>query len=111
MKKILLIILVAFITFACSKEEGSVTGIASADDGNVLSGITVKLYTDNAMILTETTTDSNGNYTFSGLEEGNYYIAATITVDGEVWDSGNTPQMVFVSDEISKIVNLTLRKK
>ncbi len=111
MKKILFITLIVFAAFACSKDEGTIVGIASADGGNVLSGITVKLYDEDASMLKQTTTDNAGNFTFSGLESGNYYIGATITVNGEVWDTGNTPQMVFVSDDIEKEVTLTLNKK
>lgn len=111
MKKILFIIMIAFAAFACSKNDGTIFGTASADDGNVVSGITVKLYNDNASQLHETTTDNAGNFSFTGLESGNYYIAATVTISGEVWDTGNTPQMVFVSGDIEKEVALTLSKK
>ncbi len=111
MKKILFIMIIAFAAFACSKDEGTIIGTASADGGNVVSGITVKLYNDDASQLKETTTDSGGNFSFSGLEAGNYYIAATVSINGEVWDTGNTPQMVFVSGDIEKEVALTLSKK
>jgi len=111
MKKILFITLIVFASFACSKDTGTIIGTASADGGNVLSGITVKLYDEDANMLTQTTTDNAGNFSFSGLEAGNYYIGATITVGSDVWDTGNRPQMVFVSGDIEKEVSLTLNKK
>lgn len=44
----------------------------------VLSGVTVQLYSTNAAgestFVTDTTTDANGNYTFAGLQAGNYTI-------------------------------------
>jgi len=111
MKKLIYLIILLFAVIACSKEDGSIIGTASADGGNVLQGITVKLYNEESEMLNETTTDNEGNFAFMGLEAGNYYIGATITVGGEVWDTGNRPQMVYVSDEIVKEVTLTLNKK
>ncbi len=97
---------------SCSKDdEASIIGTASADDGNVLSGITVKLYSENASLLSNTTTDGEGNFSFTGLESGNYYVAATITVGDVVWDSGNTPQLVYVGGELVREVALTLTQK
>ena len=100
------------ITVSCSKDgEGSIFGSASADDDQVLSGITVKLYTEETALIMDTTTDGEGNFTFTGLDAGNYYIGATTMVRDSVWDTGNTPQIVYVGDEISKEVALTLNKK
>lgn len=111
MKKLIYISILLFAAIACSKDDGSIIGTASADGGNVVDGITVKLYTENTELITETTTDNDGNFAFHGLEAGNYYIGATITVGGEVWDTGNRPQMVYVSGEIEKEVTLQLNKK
>jgi uncharacterized surface anchored protein len=111
MKKLLYLFIFVFVAAACSKNEGSIIGKASADGGNVVQGITVKLYNEEANLISETTTDGQGDFAFHGLESGNYYVAATITAGGEIWDTGNTPQMVYVSDEIVKEVTLTLNKK
>lgn len=112
MKRIYLILLALIITVSCSKDdEGSIFGSASADDENVLSGITVKLYTEETDLIRDTTTDGEGNFTFTGLEAGNYYIGATTVVRDTVWDTGNTPQVVYVGGEIAKEVALTLNKK
>tara|TARA_B100001750_G_scaffold209354_1_gene189068 strand:+ start:106716 stop:107057 length:342 start_codon:yes stop_codon:yes gene_type:complete len=112
MKKILLIILALGLATSCSKDdEASIIGTASADDGNVLSGITVKLYTENTSLLLDTNTDGEGNFSFSGLDVGNYYIAATTVIRDTVWDTGNTPQIIYVGGEIQKEVSLTLTKK
>lgn len=111
MKKLIYISILLFLSVACSKDDGSIIGTASADGGNVVQGITIKLYNEEAEMLNETTTDGEGNFAFHGLEAGNYYVGATITVGGEVWDTGNRPQMVYVSGEIEKEVTLQLNKK
>ncbi len=109
MKKLLIIAFVVFVAFACSNDDATVSGTASA--GDTVSGITVKLYDGALAVVKQTTTDASGNFVFSGLEEGNYYIGATITIDGSVWDSGNFPKAFFVSDEIEKEISLSLSKK
>jgi hypothetical protein len=111
MRKLIYICILLFAVIACSKDDGTISGKASADAGKVLQGITVKLYDDQANPFTETTTDGQGNYAFHGLASGNYYIAATITVGGAVWDTGNSPRLLYVGDEIVKNVTLTLTKK
>ncbi|MBJ6367431.1 carboxypeptidase-like regulatory domain-containing protein [Snuella sedimenti] len=112
MKKILILILSLILFVSCSKKnDGSIVGTASAGGGTVLSGITVKLYSENTSFLRDTQTDSEGNFAFTGLESGNYYIGATVTVEGDVWDTGNRPRIVYVSDEIVEEVALTLTQK
>ncbi len=111
MKKIVYICLLLFAVVACSKDAGSIIGTASADGGNILQGITVKLYDANANFLSETVTDSQGKFGFLNLETGNYYVAATITVNGEIWDTGNIQQMVYVGQEIEKKISLSLSRR
>ncbi|MHA7112456.1 carboxypeptidase-like regulatory domain-containing protein [Sunxiuqinia elliptica] len=112
MKKILYICLVLMMAVACSKsDEGAIIGTAGTDDGSVVAGITVKLYNDNTDFVRETTTDNAGNFAFYDVEEGNYYIGATVEVGGETYDTGNMPQIIYVSGEIEKTVSLTLKKK
>ncbi len=112
MKRIIYICLILFAAVACSKSnDGTIIGTASADGGNVVSGITVKLYSEATQLVEETTTDNTGNFSFTGLETGNYYVAGTIVVGSDTWDSGNRPQMVYVSDEIVKEVALSLSMK
>ncbi|PXX27315.1 SdrD B-like domain-containing protein [Arenibacter sp. ARW7G5Y1] len=112
MKKILFLIMSLALFVSCNKNnEASIIGSASADSGEILSGITVKLYSESTELLFDTTTDGEGNFSFTGLDEGNYYIGATITVGDVVWDTGNTPQIIYVSGEIVKEVALTLNAK
>lgn len=109
MKKIIYIAFVLMALVACNKEDnGTIMGIASADGGNIVSGITVKLYTMEAALYTTTTTDNAGNFTISDIESGNYYIAATVESGGATYDTGNTQQVVYVSGEIIKEVSLSL---
>jgi hypothetical protein len=109
MNKILFLGLFLFSLLSCEKEDGKIIGTASVDNNKaVLSGITVKLYTMDTDLISTTTTDDKGKFVFSDLDSGNYYIGATITVDGKTYDTGVTPQIVYVGDEISKDVSLTL---
>ncbi len=109
MKRILYLAVLLIAFAACKKNDGKIHGVAEA--GDVVSGITVKLYTIETDIYATTTTDNEGEFWFEDLPAGNYYIGATTEIDGETWDTGNTPQVVYVSDEIVKEVALTLKKK
>lgn len=112
MKKIIYLAFVLLAMVACnSADKGTIMGTASADGGNITAGITVQLYTMNTNLYTTTTTDNEGNFTISNIESGNYYIAATVQSGGETYDTGNTPMVVYVSDEIVKEVSLSLSKK
>ncbi len=97
---------------SCSKDdEGSIKGTAKANDGAVVSGITVKLFNLNTDVISETETDGDGSFYFSGLDADNYYIGATITIDGEVYDTGNNAKLIYVGGEVEKEVALTLNMK
>ena len=109
--KLILIMFSLVLLVSCSKDSGSIFGVASAAGGAVTDGITVKLWSESGNLIKETQTDSAGNYRFSGLEAANYMIGATITVDGDVWDTGNRPKIVYVGDEIDEEVTLNLTKK
>lgn len=112
MKKIIYLAFVLLAIVACNKaDNGTIIGTASADGGNIVSGITVKLYTMETAEYATTTTDNEGNFTFSSIKSGNYYIGATVESGGETYDTGNTPQVVYVSGEIVKEVSLSLSKK
>jgi len=112
MKKIIYLAFVLLVLAACSStDKGSIIGNASANGGTIVSGITVKLYTMGTDLHTTTTTDNEGKFTISNIESGNYYIAATVESGGETYDTGNAPQIVFISDEIVKEVALSLSKK
>jgi len=64
------------------QELGSVSGSSFRDengnnindDNASLSGIEVRLFNSAGEELANTTTDDNGNYTFSELEDGSYYV-------------------------------------
>ncbi len=52
-----------------------------------------------------------GDFAFTDLNSGNYYVGATVTVGDRTFDTGNTPQMVYVNDDIVKEVAFTLTAK
>ncbi|HSO88704.1 MAG TPA: SdrD B-like domain-containing protein [Draconibacterium sp.] len=112
MKKIIYIAFVLLTMVACTNDDnGVIIGTASADDGKIKAGITVQLYTMDTNLYTTTTTDNEGNFTISDIKSGNYYIAATVVSGGVTYDTGNTPQVLYVSGEIVKEVSLKLSKK
>lgn len=109
MKKILYLGLLLFALMACESKDGEIWGTAEA--GETVAGITVKLYTMETDVYATTITNNEGEFSFSGLPEGNYYIGATIAIGGDVYDTGNTPQAIYVSGEIRKEVSLSLSMK
>ena len=112
MKKKLFILLMIF-ALSCSKNnEGSIVGTASTNDGAVVSDITVKLFDMNVDLISQTKTDAEGNFYFGGLNAGNYYVGATITIDGEIWDTAsNKNKLIYMGGETQKKVALILNKK
>jgi hypothetical protein len=53
---------------------GHLGGAVTDPSGAVLRGANVKLMDENGSIVAQTTTDSNGNYSFSSLSPGNYRV-------------------------------------
>jgi len=112
MKKIIYLAFVLLALTACSSSNnGTIIGTASANGGAIVSGITVKLYSMGDDLYTTTTTNSEGNFTISNIESGNYYIAGTVVSGADTYDTGNAPKIVYISDEIVKEVALSLSKK
>ena len=62
-----------------NEEQGSVLGTAFVDGGTDFSGITVDLLGSNLTALASTTTLSNGEFAFSYLDPGEYWIRANLT--------------------------------
>ncbi|MFC1969329.1 SdrD B-like domain-containing protein [Chloroflexota bacterium] len=79
----------AYITMTCSKsitanfasasigdfvwEDADADGIQDVDEPGI-DGVTVNLYSPNDVLAGTTTTSNGGNYIFTGLEPGNYYL-------------------------------------
>jgi hypothetical protein len=106
MKKILFILGLLIVVFtSCKKDDAVIVGEISYNNATgeslLVSGATVRLYpvglADDGVIqggsnltpLAEVTTDADGKYAFTGLEEGNYWITAVATIDGV--DYGTSP--------------------
>ncbi len=53
---------------------GRLSGAVADASGGVIAGANVKLMDENGSIVAQTTTDSNGNYSFSSLSPGNYRV-------------------------------------
>jgi protocatechuate 3,4-dioxygenase beta subunit len=86
-----------------SRNSGDISGTVLADSNNdgtgdaPLAGVTITLYTDAGSgvpgtILATTTTDADGNYSFTGLPSGNYVVVQTppdgyqLVADGDTTD-------------------------
>ena len=53
---------------------GRLTGMVSDPSGAAVSGANVRLLDENSGVIAQTTTESNGQYTFSGVSAGNYRV-------------------------------------
>jgi hypothetical protein len=53
---------------------GHLGGIVTDPSGAVIAGASVKLMDENGLIVSQTTTDSSGNYSFSSLSPGSYRV-------------------------------------
>jgi hypothetical protein len=114
MKKILSFILFVTLVFAsCSDDEASVRGTAKGElnGKEIKADIKVILYTESASVYKTTLTDTAGNFSFSNVSSGNYYIGATKIIENDTIDTGNMPQSFYVGDKIDKEVALSLKKK
>ncbi|MCE4564542.1 carboxypeptidase regulatory-like domain-containing protein [Maribellus sp. CM-23] len=114
MKKIIYILLCVFLFAACSEEDGTIIGTTKVEGSGVeaqMANITVKLYDSPTSVYKTTTTDANGDFIFSGLESGNYFVAATVVINGDTYDTGNVQYQVYVGGDIERPVSLTLTKR
>jgi Carboxypeptidase regulatory-like domain len=53
---------------------GHLSGVVTDPSGAAIGGANVKLMDENNSVVSQTTTDSNGNYSFSSLSPGNYRV-------------------------------------
>jgi hypothetical protein len=53
---------------------GHLSGVVADPSGAVIAGANVKLMDENGLVVSQTTTDSAGNYSFSSLSPGNYRV-------------------------------------
>ncbi|MBS2212921.1 hypothetical protein KEM09_15995 [Carboxylicivirga mesophila] len=113
MKKLIYIVFAVLLFASCEADKGVIKGQAEAVNGDevITSNITVNLYNSDSSLTETTTTNANGEFAFTDLNSGNYYIGATVTVGDQIFDTGNRPQMVYVNDDIVKEVALSLTAK
>jgi len=77
---------------------GSIVGrITYACNGTGIAGVTVNL-THNGSIVNSTTTDSNGNYTFTDVNPGDYYVKAS---KRGFWD--NSTEVAVIAGETTEV--------
>jgi hypothetical protein len=57
-----------------SSGNGRLSGLVTDSVGAVVAGSTVRLLDENRAVVAQTTTDSNGLYSFSSLATGNYHL-------------------------------------
>jgi len=69
---------------------GKITGRVTDASGTPMSGVTAALYTSSGSYLTIQSTDSNGNYTFTGLASGTYKVEFSKLGYSDVWYYGAT---------------------
>ncbi|WP_199198142.1 SdrD B-like domain-containing protein, partial [Carnobacterium divergens] len=80
-----------------SKQESSISGkITNHSTGLGFEGISMKLYTFDGKLVSEVSTDVNGNYSFIGLSKNDYYMIVGVP-EGQILFTSNT----FGSDGVS----------
>jgi len=64
------------LNFSTSSDDslGNISGNARYRNGNPSSGVTIKLYNSSDSVISTTTTDGNGFYNFSSLDDGTYKV-------------------------------------
>ncbi len=86
--------------------DGSISGTVTDQDGDPLDDATVELYDDNDNLLDDTTTDSNGDYSFSGVGAGDYTVRAI--KDGYYEDTVDVTVSAADPDQDNKDLELEL---
>src|SRR6266853_4665844 len=59
---------------ALMRGNGRLSGMVTDPTGAAVTGANVRLLDENNLVIAQTTTESNGQYTFSGVSAGNYRI-------------------------------------
>ncbi len=62
-------------------DDGSVDGVCSTGGETMLPGTTIYLYNDDNTFLGSTTVDNNGDYSFTGLPDDNYFVVIGTTAN------------------------------
>ncbi len=105
MKKLLfLLCFLNILLTSCEKDDAGISGEVTYNldgESTPINGAVVRLYKvklasdgkiegdSNLTPLEEVTTNSKGQYAFTNLNEGNYWITAVATIEGEVY--GTSP--------------------
>jgi len=76
---LILIVLIASVAAAQTPAGGGITGVASDEQGAVVSGVLVSATSDTVPGVYRATTDARGAYHLSDLPPGEYVLAAEIT--------------------------------
>ncbi|MEG0669084.1 MAG: SpaA isopeptide-forming pilin-related protein, partial [Clostridium sp.] len=84
------------------------------DKGLNLQGVKFGLYSDGAAtnLIKESTTDSNGNITFSDLNEGTYYVKELATLEGHIL-SNEIKEVKVIAGQTNQFdwINETIKSK
>ncbi|MGL5379547.1 SpaA isopeptide-forming pilin-related protein, partial [Clostridium sp.] len=93
---------------------GTISLHKTNDMGLNLQGVKFGLYSDEAAtnLIKESITDSNGNITFSDLNEGIYYVKELATLDGHIL-SDEIKEVKVIAEQINQFdwVNETIKSK
>jgi hypothetical protein len=96
----------------CAKDQNTVSGTITYTDAlsgeqKVGNGATVYLMLDDSTYLDKTTADANGNYVFYPVEDGNYFIFATLSTVLFDYSGKSATFTVKGKDEVEINVNMT----
>ncbi|MBC2067803.1 Ig-like domain-containing protein [Listeria booriae] len=105
-------------TVVASLNNSAISGtVTNADTGNGFANTNVELHDVNGNLLDTQQTDSNGNYNFTKLPAGDYYVKVVIPSDYEYvtgngyGSDGNSDYINLNGDNTASNYNITLAKK
>ncbi|MCX6013550.1 MAG: hypothetical protein NTV30_09145 [Chloroflexi bacterium] len=103
MFKYLLIIVVLFGLLISSCKSSTTYSISGKITGDVISGVNIKLTTFQGAKIADATTDSSGNYSFSKINKGDYYVSPNLT------DKQCSPPLQTISVSDSNITGIDFK--
>ncbi|MCL2442750.1 MAG: carboxypeptidase regulatory-like domain-containing protein [Treponema sp.] len=98
LNKIVFIIFLVNATAVFAQQLASITGRYTDSDGSNMRMAMVAIYDSNRRMVTSTMTGTDGRFTFSGLQAGNYFLQFSKSGAPDVWHGGGNGQAVTVGN-------------
>ena len=96
-----IIVFFVFLTNATTilaQQLGGITGRYTDSNGSAMGTAMIALYDSNRRMITSTFSSSNGNFTFSGIQPGTYFLQFSKNGAPDVWHGGGNGQPITVGN-------------